>query len=67
LFGLHDPLGQPDPRYRRLSRYDATGLIWLLRGHQVAALTADTAVIGTRGGGTVTFYRRPATRDTHHT
>jgi hypothetical protein len=29
--------------YRRLSRYDATGLIWLLRGRPVVALTAATA------------------------
>jgi hypothetical protein len=39
-----------------LSRYDVTGLIWLLHGRPVVALTADRAVIGTRGSG-VTFYR----------
>src|SRR5262249_39798977 len=30
LFGLHTPPEQPHPSYRRLSRYDATGLCWLL-------------------------------------
>jgi hypothetical protein len=39
-----------------LSRYDVTGLIWLLHGRPVVALTADRAVIGTGGSG-VTFYR----------
>jgi hypothetical protein len=56
LFGLHDPPEQHGPNYRRLSRYDVTGLIWLLHGRPVVALTADRAVIGTAGGG-VTFYR----------
>jgi hypothetical protein len=45
LFGLHTP---PEPRaasYRRLSRYDETGLIWLLRGRPVVALTQTTAAI----------------------
>src|SRR5262249_49504621 len=32
LFGLHTPPEQPHPSYRRLSRYDCTGLIWLLQG-----------------------------------
>jgi hypothetical protein len=56
LFGLHDPPEQHWPNYRRLSRYDVIGLIWLLHGRPVVALTADRGVIGTAGGG-VTFYR----------
>jgi hypothetical protein len=32
LFGLHTVPDAPTPSYRRLSRYDQTGLIWLLRG-----------------------------------
>jgi hypothetical protein len=56
LFGLHDPTQRPGPNYRRLSRYDATGLIWLLYGRPVVALTASAAVIGREGG--PTFYRR---------
>jgi hypothetical protein len=57
LFGLHDPPEQPGPTYRRLSRYDVIGLIWLLHGLPVVDLTADRAVIGRVGG--PTFYRRP--------
>jgi len=35
----------PAPSYRRLSRYDQTGLIWLLRGRLVVAMTDSTAAI----------------------
>ena len=45
LFGLHTPPERPHPSYRRLSRYDCTGLIWLLEGRPVVALTAATAAI----------------------
>jgi hypothetical protein len=44
-----------------MSRLDGVGLVWLLHGRPVIALTASTAVIGTTAGGTVTFYRRSAT------
>ena len=57
LFGLHKPPAKPHPSYRRLSRYDETGLIWLLRGRPVVALTADTAAIQSAAGN-VTVYRR---------
>ena len=57
LFGLHRPPEKPHPSYRRLSRYDETGLIWLLRGRPVVALTADTAAIQSAAGN-VTVYRR---------
>jgi len=57
LFGLHKPPDKPAPTYRRLSRYDETGLIWLLGGRPVAALTADTAAI-MNPTGNVTVYRR---------
>jgi hypothetical protein len=50
LFGLHDPPEQRGQNYRRLSRNDVIGLIWLLHGRPVVALTADRAVIGTAGG-----------------
>jgi hypothetical protein len=56
LFGLHDPPEQHGPNYRRLSRYDVIGPIWLLHGRPVVALTADRAVIGTARNG-LTFYR----------
>jgi len=57
LFGLHQVPDSPKPTYRRLSRYDATGLIWLLRGRPVVALTANTAAIKNPTGA-VTVYRR---------
>jgi len=57
LFGLHQPPEQPHPSYRRLSRYDCTGLIWLLEGRLVVALTEATAAIeGTTGN--ITVYRK---------
>jgi hypothetical protein len=58
LFGLHTPPAKPHPSYSRLSRYDCTGLIWLLQGREVVALTADTATIRNPVTGTVTTYRR---------
>jgi hypothetical protein len=58
LFGLNKPPEKPHPSYRRLSRYDPTGLIWLLEGRAVVALTADTATIKNEITGTTTTYRR---------
>lgn len=57
LFGLHSPPENPHPTYRRLSRYDETGLIWLLEGCEVLALTATTATIRTPSGSTTTYRR----------
>jgi hypothetical protein len=45
LFGLHTPPENPHPSYSRLSRYDETGLLWLLEGRQVTALSSNTAAI----------------------
>ena len=45
LFGLHAVPERPIANYRRLSRYDETGLIWLLRRRPVVALTELTAAI----------------------
>jgi hypothetical protein len=56
LFGLHNVPDQPAPSYRRLSRYDETGLIWLLRGRPVVALTDTTAAIENATG--ITVYRK---------
>jgi hypothetical protein len=56
LFGLHTP-EQSHPSYNRLSRYDATGLCWLLQCREVVALTADTAAIENPTGN-VTNYRK---------
>ena len=57
LFGLAQPPARPHPSYRRLSRYDETGLIWLLCGREVVALTEATAVIRSWTGA-ITIYRR---------
>jgi len=57
LFGLHPVPDNPAPNYRRLSRYDETGLIWLLRGRPVVALTEATAAIENPTGA-VTVYRK---------
>ena len=62
LFGLHTPPEQPHPSYSRLSRYDATGLIWLLQGRPVVALTEATASIRNPTGSITVFrkHNRPA-------
>ena len=57
LFGLHESPAKPHPSYGRLSRYDCTGLLWLLQGRHVIALTATTAaILGDTGN--VTTYRK---------
>ena len=57
LFGLPAVPEKPKPNYRRLSRYDQTGLIWLLHGRRVAALTEETAAIESASGA-ISVYRR---------
>jgi hypothetical protein len=57
LFGLHDPPTPPHPSYRRLSRLDQAGLMWLVRGRQVIAITAGVAVIAISNGGSLSFYK----------
>jgi hypothetical protein len=56
LFGLHSVPERPAPTYCRLLRYDATGLIWLLQGRPVVALTETEAAI--QGATTVLVYRK---------
>ena len=51
------PPAKPHPSYSRLSRYDETGLIWLLQGRPVVALTEATAAIENPTGA-ITIYRR---------
>lgn len=62
LFGLHPVPERPAPAYCRLARYDCTGLLWLLQGRAVIALSDTTATIRTPSGGTVTYrkHRKPA-------
>jgi hypothetical protein len=57
LFGLAPLPERPHPSYRRLSRYDCTGLIWLLQGRPVVALTEATAAIENPTGN-ITVYRK---------
>jgi hypothetical protein len=57
LLGLHTIPERPAPGYRRLSRYDETGLIWLLRGRPVVALAGSTAAIESPTGA-ITIYRK---------
>jgi hypothetical protein len=63
LFGLHNPLEKPAPSYRQRSRYDQTGLIWLLHGQPVIALTATEAVIRAARGATLTYRRYKPARE----
>jgi hypothetical protein len=56
LFGLHTPPERPAANYSRLSRYDETGLAWLLRNRSVISLTETTAAI--QGATAVLTYRK---------
>ena len=59
LFGLHRPPEKPHPSYRRLSRYDETGLIWLLQGQAGGGLDRKaTAAIQSPTRGASLMYRR---------
>src|SRR5262249_19031243 len=55
LFGLPQAPAKPHPSYSRLSRYDEIGLIWLLQGREVVALTETTASIRSAAGN-ITIY-----------
>lgn len=46
-------------RSKPFARIDRCGLLWLLDGRQLRALTAETAVIENASGSSATFYRRP--------
>jgi hypothetical protein len=46
-------------RDRPFARIDHMGLLWLLNGRKLVALTADSAAIDTPSGGTLTFHRKP--------
>jgi hypothetical protein len=57
LFGLAPVPDRPPANYRRLSRYDLTGLLWLLKGRPVVALTTTTAAIQAPSGAILTYRR----------
>jgi hypothetical protein len=44
-------------RHRPWARIDQAGLLWLIAGRRLLALTADSATIGTSGGGSLTYRR----------
>jgi hypothetical protein len=58
LWGLHKPPDNPASSYSRLSRYDETGLLWLLQGRQVTALSSNIAAIKSPTTGSITKYRK---------
>ena len=62
LLGLHELPANPDPSYRRLSRYDCTGLLWGLQGCRVVALSKDTAAVQGLTGNIVIYrkHHKPA-------
>ena len=62
LFWLHAVPERPAATYRRLSRYDETGLIWLLQGRPVVALTETEAAILGHSGAIVPYrkHNKPA-------
>ena len=45
-------------RDKPFARISQAGLLWLLEGRNLSALTADTAAVTTPSGGHVSFYRR---------
>jgi hypothetical protein len=57
LFGLLPIPEHAKPSFNRLSRYDETGLIWLLDGRRVVALSEDRAAIQSPSGN-VMIYRK---------
>jgi hypothetical protein len=57
LFGLAAVPERPVANYRRLSRYDLTGLVWFLKGRPVVALTDATAAIQSPSGAILTYRR----------
>ena len=56
LFALHPPPEAPARAYSRMSRLDATGLIWLLNDRPVVAMTETEAAI--RGAVAILVYRK---------
>ena len=57
LFGLMPVPRHAEPGFSRLTRYDEIGLIWLLAGREVGALTEATAAIKSPTGA-ITTYRK---------
>jgi len=49
---------RPGPKYQRLSRYDQTGLVRLLQGRPVIALTQAAATILAPSSASLMYHRR---------
>jgi hypothetical protein len=62
LFGLHEVPTNPHETYQRLARYDCTGLIWLLQGCPVVAITEATAAIKMPTESVTTYRKRQSDR-----
>jgi hypothetical protein len=45
-------------RIKPFARLDRAGLVWLIGGRELLALTTDMVVISNSSGGNLTFYRR---------
>jgi hypothetical protein len=60
LFGLAPAREKVTATYRRLSRVELTGLIWLLHGRPVVALTESSAAIQAAQSKSILTYRRQA-------
>jgi hypothetical protein len=45
-------------RTKPFARLDRAGLLWLIDGRKLIAVTSDRAVISAPGGGSLIFYRR---------
>jgi hypothetical protein len=58
LFGLVTVPEHAKTSFSRLSRYDETGLIWLLDGRRIVALTEGTAAIQNPATTSITIYRK---------
>ena len=56
-WGAYDLFGCD--RTRPFARIDCAGLLWLLNGARLAALTEDTATVETRTGARHTYRRKP--------
>lgn len=57
VFGLPTPPSNPHPSYDRMARYDDRGLLWLLEGRTIVAMSSSTAAIQHKTGA-ITSYRK---------
>jgi hypothetical protein len=62
LFRLAPVPERPSANYQRLARYDLTGLVWLLKGRPVLALSDTSAAIQGAPGAVLNYrrFRKPA-------